>query len=138
MKPEALATLHAQSFSTTPRPWNPDEFRDMLASDGVELLTEAEAFAVVRHAGPEFELLTLAVPPAQRRQGLAARLLAKLEALACERGASDIFLEVAETNTAARALYAGAGYLQTGRREAYFRDANGRPVAALVLCKPLT
>ncbi len=52
----------------------------------------------------------LAVDPVHRREGIAQRLL-----LACERtveswGESDLYLHVLESNTAARRLYAKAGY----------------------------
>jgi ribosomal-protein-alanine N-acetyltransferase len=45
-----------------------------------------------------------------------------------------MFLEVAADNTAARALYAAAGYQQVGQRRGYY--AGG--IDALVLARPLT
>jgi ribosomal-protein-alanine N-acetyltransferase len=46
-------------------------------------------------------------------------------------------LEVAETNGAARAVYAQAGFTQTGRRRGYYRGADGAAVDALVLVRKL-
>lgn len=44
-----------------------------------------------------------------------------------------MYLEVADRNGAARALYARAGYVPAGRRRGYYRDGDD----ALVLRKPL-
>lgn len=45
-----------------------------------------------------------------RGRGVAARLFAEVEAIACERGACKLTLEVLEGNTAARALYEKLGF----------------------------
>ena len=55
-------------------------------------------------------LTAVAVAPEARRQGLGARLCAGLTAWGTERGAQQVYVQVAEDNTAARALYAGAGF----------------------------
>ena len=44
-----------------------------------------------------------------------------------------MFLEVAETNVAARALYARAGFTVTGRRRAYYHTPDGAAVDAVVM-----
>ena len=41
---------------------------------------------------------------------------------AAARGATEVFLEVAESNAAARALYAKAGAQEVGRRRRYYAD----------------
>ena len=82
-------------------------------------------------------MLTLAVDPAHQRQGHGQKLLASFEAEAMKRGAQVAFLEVAEDNTAARALYQSAGYSESGRRPAYYHPPQGAKIAALVLRKPL-
>lgn len=137
MTPEALAALHAAAFTDTPRPWSAAEFASLLAEPTVRLAAEPEGFALVRLAGPEAELLTLAVAPAARRRGLATRLLARLSALATAAGAEEMLLEVAATNAAARALYARAGFVEVGRRPRYYTRASGPPLDALVLRRPL-
>ena len=63
--------------------------------------------------------------------------MAAWEAAALRRGAATAFLEVAEPNLAARALYARSGFHEAGRRRGYYRDPAGRAVDALVLSKPL-
>jgi len=53
------------------------------------------------------------------------------------RGATRVFLEVAETNAAARALYAAMGYERLGLRRGYYRDPAAGSVDALVLGRDL-
>lgn len=127
-----LATLHAACF-TTPRPWSEAEIADLLASRFCFLIEAPAGFLIGREIAGEAELLTVAVDPAVRRQGLGRRLLAGFAAEARARGAETAFLEVAEDNTAARALYAAAGWRGSGRRRGYYHSPDGQAVDALVL-----
>ncbi|WP_342773081.1 GNAT family N-acetyltransferase [Pararhodobacter zhoushanensis] len=138
MTPDALATLHGLCF-TAPPPWSVRSFANLLDSPFTFLTHAAQgrAFALGRVIAGEAELLTLATDPDARRQGLARAQLAAFDAGAKARGAGTAFLEVAEDNIAARALYEGAGWVQTGRRPAYYVAVDGRSVAALILCKSL-
>ncbi|PHQ98747.1 MAG: ribosomal-protein-alanine acetyltransferase [Marinosulfonomonas sp.] len=136
MTPAALAALHARCF-VTPRPWSADEFASMLASSGVFLQSSDAGFVLGREIAGEAELLTLAVDPALQRQGNGRALLAGFEAEATKRGATDAFLEVADNNTAACALYRAAGYTESGRRPAYYRPPTGPKTAAIIMRKRL-
>jgi ribosomal-protein-alanine N-acetyltransferase len=137
MGPAALAAIHALCFDGAPRPWSEAEFADLLASGNVVLVTRDAGFALARLAGPEAELLTIAVAPTARRRGNGRLLLAGIEAECAARGAVEIFLEVAESNRAARRLYAAAGYGQVGFRRDYYTEGGRRRVSALVLRKVL-
>ncbi|MBE3639409.1 GNAT family N-acetyltransferase [Mangrovicoccus algicola] len=136
MTPAEMAALHAASF-TTPRPWNEAEIAALLDGPGCFAALLPGGFALGRAIAGEAELLTIAVDPACRRQGLGRRLLAAFETAARDRGAERAFLEVAADNAAAEALYLGAGYGMAGRRRGYYRDPAGRPVDALVLSRDL-
>lgn len=136
MTPEDLAALHDRCF-THPRPWGAAEFSDLIAGPGAYLCGDRAGFALGRAIGGEAELLTLAVAPDVRRQGLGRALLAAFEAEARTRAADTAFLEVAADNAPARALYAGAGYDQAGRRPGYYTATDGSRIDALVLRKPL-
>lgn len=137
MTPDALAELHRACF-TYPRPWSAAEFAGLLAADGSFLLSHTGAFLLGRIAGPEAELLTLAVAPDHRRQGLATALVQEFATVSQARGASEAFLEVAADNKAASALYAACGFQQAGIRPNYYQGANGPPVAAIVMRRALT
>lgn len=136
MTPEALAALHAACF-TLPRPWSAPEIAALIADPLVFLIALPEGFIMGRAVLDEAELLTLAVAPQAQRRGLGRQLLAAFEDEARARGAATAFLEVAEPNTAARALYASAGYAQTGRRPRYYTGPGGLTQDALILSRPL-
>ncbi len=91
--------------------WMPD---DCLVA---ELGGHAIALLAVRETAPgEHEILNVAVRAAQRRQGVARRLLEHwLEGV---RG--EVFLEVRESNEAARTLYEALGFAVVGIRGEYY------------------
>ena len=133
MTPEALAALHARCFDAAPPPWSARDFENLLADPLTLLVIDDGGFALGRVIAPEADLLTLAVDPARRRQGLGRALVARLETAAAARGAATMFLEVAATNAPARALYAALGYAQAGLRRGYY----GPGIDALVLRRAL-
>lgn len=136
MTPDALAALHAKAFPDA-RAWAADEFAALLTQRGTRVIGDARAFVLIRTIADEAEILTLATDPAHRRQGLARAVLTKAETQAKADGAATMFLEVAEDNSPAQALYLQAGYAQVGRRPNYYLPKNAAPVSALVLRKPL-
>ena len=136
MTPDAMAELHAASF-TTPRPWSAAEFAQLLADPLCFSLVESQGFLIGRAVAGEAEILTLAVAPTARRQGVAARLVQGFLAAARDRDAASVFLEVAADNAAAISLYLQAGFGQTGRRKAYYAQPGAAPRDALVLARGL-
>ena len=84
-----------------------------------------------RHLGEEAEILDVAVPTRHRRKGYARLLLKNFLALAQKRGTSEIFLEVRESNVAARSLYHQFGFEAAGRRPNYYRN----PMEAALLLR---
>lgn len=130
--PEALAALHARAIAVPP-PWSAAAFAATLADPACFLCLQPGALLVGRAVAGEAEVLTLATDPSQRRRGLGRALLAAFEAEAARRGAAQAFLEVAADNAAARALYAGAGWAEVGRRPGYYPGG----VAALILRKAI-
>ncbi len=57
-----------------------------------------------------------------RQKGIGKRLFESLLAAARETNSSSVFLEVRESNAAARTLYEGVGFEPTGRRKSYYTD----------------
>ncbi len=114
-----MATLHATGFPP-PERWSAAMLADAMTQPGAIVLREPDAFLLGRVAAGEAELHTLVVDPARRRSGIARRLLADFAARARGDGATEAFLEVAEGNAPARALYAGAGWAPVGRRRGYY------------------
>lgn len=133
MTPSELAELHARCF-TVPRPFRAEEFADLLGAPASFLCAEPAGFAVGRAIAGEAELITLAVDPDQRRQGAGRRLVAAFLAGARHRGATMALLEVDARNSAAHALYRQTGFVEVGRRPAYYRHADGASDALVLRC----
>jgi ribosomal-protein-alanine N-acetyltransferase len=77
-----------------------------------------------RVAAGEAEILTLAVAPAARRQGIATALLDAARAQGKARGAAALFLEVSVANHPALELYRRFGFAAVGRRRRYYADSS--------------
>ena len=90
-------------------------------------------FALGRVVADEDELLTLAVDPMLRRQGIGADLMGQFLAKAKERAAQSVFLEVIDDNEAARALYLKTGFTVQGLRRGYYHFPNGMRRDAVVM-----
>lgn len=131
-----LAQVHAAAF-VMPRPWSGAEIADLLAGPLCFLVQEPDGFLIGRVVAGEAELLTVAVKPCAQGRGIGLRLVQGFVTQAASRGAETAFLEVAETNAAARAVYLRAGFAQTGRRRAYYHAADGTAVDALVLMRKI-
>lgn len=129
--------LHAQAF-TTPRPWSAAEFAALKARPECFMVTAPGGFLVASAVAGEAEVLTLAVVPEQRRQGIARGLVAGFLAQAAARGAQVAFLEVAADNAAALALYQAFGFAVAGRRKGYYLSPQGARIDAVVMTRHLT
>jgi Fur family ferric uptake transcriptional regulator len=124
----ALASLHVEAFEDA---WSAEALRALLDSPGVFALAVEDArrpigFILVRVAAEEAEILTLATSPEHRRRGVARALVRGVAELAAMGGAKALFLEVAEDNAAALALYASEQFAEVGRRAGYYARGAGR------------
>jgi ribosomal-protein-alanine N-acetyltransferase len=108
--------------------WSEAQYREMLSAPHRHLLLVADdagallGFVALQTATPEWELENLAVAPAARGRGIGRGLIAAAQDVARQQRAEAIHLEVRESNAAARVLYAGAGFAESGRRRAYYHD----------------
>jgi ribosomal-protein-alanine N-acetyltransferase len=135
----AIAKLHAASFH---RGWSEDELESLLVERNV--LTHRATvngrlvgFIMSRMAASEAEILSVAVAASYRGKGLARRMLNLHMGRLSGVGTRVIFLEVDESNAAARQLYRRAGFGEAGRREGYYAAADGKRATALVLRRDL-
>jgi ribosomal-protein-alanine N-acetyltransferase len=134
-----IAAIHNRAMDDA---WTPDSVARLLAMPG--------AFAVLAHPGAAaepaglilcvpggggLEIASLAVLEPQRRRGLAAALLARAVEHAAAADAEALDLEVRADNGAALALYRGHGFLEVGRRRAYYPARAGRPAADAILMR---
>jgi ribosomal-protein-alanine N-acetyltransferase len=132
----AVTSIERASFSD---PWSAASFRDLIARDGILFhVVETDdaptgehgeergerggiiAFVVVYVMAGEAEVANLAVSTLARRRGVGKLLMRHvLESLA-KRGVHSLFLEVRESNVAARALYDAFAFETVGRRSRYY------------------
>jgi ribosomal protein S18 acetylase RimI-like enzyme len=78
-------------------------------------------FLVGRHIPPEWELENIVVVSTARRGGIGTLLLDALLLRARETNSDSVFLEVRDSNLAARTLYEKAGFELPGRRKSYYK-----------------
>ena len=122
----ALARLHAICFPDDR--WNEKALAELLTMAGASghVVEDEEegrplGFILDLIIANDAEILTLAVAPACRRQGVGRALLADLFERAWRCGARSVGLEVAADNMAARLLYESCGFAPGGRRRGYYR-----------------
>lgn len=131
----ALARIHAASFE---RGWKEEEIANLAQKPGSKtFVCEQEAniggFVLLQAAADECEIVSIAVEKARRRTGIGRLLVAHVAEFAQRNGIKKLFLEVAEDNLDAIALYESAGYAVYNRRKAYYRRWHGRAVDALMM-----
>jgi [ribosomal protein S18]-alanine N-acetyltransferase len=129
----SMATLHAESFEAA---WDEATLQDFIVSDLV-LVSDADGvlngFIIVRHLFEEAEVLSLCVKGAARQKGLGTALVAAAFILLTNLGVQKLFLEVAEDNHSALALYRRMGFSQIARRKAYYERRTGPAIDALIM-----
>lgn len=133
---EAVVAIEERSFSA---PWSRSAFERLLAQPTAGALVAEEGrdvagYAVFWTVADEAELGNLAVRPEARRRGLGRRLVRAVGRAARRAGAATLYLEVRESNEAARALYRELGFRNVARRRGYYRSP---PEDALVLRRGL-
>ena len=131
------ALLALESSAVSAAHWSEAEYHRLLAEAGrAVLLIEEDAvqgFIVGRDLGPEWEIENIVIAGSEQRHGLGSRLVEELLSLARRRGAQAVFLEVRESNRAARALYSRMGFTESGRRKSYYRN----PEEDALVCRKL-
>jgi ribosomal-protein-alanine N-acetyltransferase len=135
----SVAAIEQASFGD---PWSAGSFRSLVANPAVVFVVAATGatgatvvgYAVAWFAADEAELANLAVAASARGRGVGALLLDAVLAEAAHRGAATVYLEVRESNAAARRLYASRSFAEVGRRRRYYHNP---AEDALVLARPI-
>jgi ribosomal-protein-alanine N-acetyltransferase len=108
--------------------WTEGFVRDMLRDPDVRTLVVEDgtpiAYLMLRYTqGHEMaELLSLAVSPQYRRQGIGRRLMGSMERVAAGSGAGTVMLCVRPDNLEAVNLYLSQGYEVLARCQGYYED----------------
>ncbi len=86
----------------------------------LEEKTTILAFLVARTVGDTWELENIVVAHDERRRGLGSRILSEFLGMARREQVTALFLEVRESNQAARAFYEKWAFEKTGCRINYY------------------
>ena len=122
-----LATYEKELFPYSP--WSTSQFKEEFAGiPTTRYMSVAESGnKVVGYCGVflpapgvEADILTVAVQPDFRRQGIAREFMRQIEQWSKERGASAMMLEVEQSNSAAIELYTSLGYMKISVRMDYY------------------
>jgi len=116
-----VGELEARCFSA---PWSVDGIRETLDEGGSGTVLHRGdllvGYLLTRRLPVGVEILKLGVEPNQRRRGFARRLVQDGLRRWTADGVESVWLEVRESNNAARRLYAGYGFVEVGRRPHYY------------------
>ena len=121
---DAVAAIEEKSFAM---PWKRDDFwREATNELATYIVGELDG-KIIAYAGAwvsfnQAEVMSVAVEPELRGQGIGTILFGELIRLVKERGATSITLEVRPSNTAAIKLYESFGLRSVGRRRGYYID----------------
>jgi ribosomal-protein-alanine N-acetyltransferase len=126
--PRRLVLMMDESADAVERGSKPGNFRSARSP--------TLGFLVANQIGLDWELENIVIAPASRRKGLATRLLTALLTRARETNSDAVFLEVRESNHAARALYGRLGFEESGRRTRYYANPEENAVLYRLTLKP--
>lgn len=134
-----MSRIHISNFV---RGWKTEEIRELMEKPGTKGFVDDRdgiraGFAIIRMVEDECEIISIAVSKTSLRQGVGGKLLEFLEKYVKREGLKTLFLEVAEDNDAARALYHKAGFEEFGKRKDYYVRWHGRGVDAIMMRKSL-
>ena len=119
---DAVLAIEGASFAV---PWTRATFRGLMERRSSGLwVAESDGrvvgYAVVWAVLDQAELGNVAVADGYRRRRVASRLVETVLSWLRERGVREVFLEVRESNEAARRLYEAHGFTAVGRRAGYY------------------
>lgn len=127
---EAPHGIHVKSFR---HGWDREMFQSFLqdpqvtgfAARPVDQPHKLTGFVLARLVAGEAEILSIAVDPDYRKPGTGYALMDALLRHLHPSRVEMLFFEVDELNTAARALYRGFRFTETGRRPGYYQSQSG-------------
>lgn len=128
--PEDITAIRAlEEQAPTAAHWGERDYAQLLSVTGknhVVLVAEQpegiEGFLVGSCIGPEWEIENVVVADAVHTRGIGTQLVLEYMRRARAGTADAIFLEVRQSNAAARKLYEKCGFLKIGCRKCYYSD----------------
>jgi len=121
---EQVAEIEAASFSV---PWSLRAFTDTVEKDNFRYFVAEETGEILGYCGflfvlDEAEIPNVCVKSSARKQGVGKQMMQVMIEEAGKLGISMLFLEVRESNTAARRLYESLGFEENGIRKNFYEQ----------------
>lgn len=117
------------SQTVTAAHWSESQYRSLLSTTEhgrigwvIEEDAVLQGFLVARSVDREWEIENIAVAESDRRRGLGTGLLSEFLDFIRREGATSVFLEVRESNHAARAFYEKWSFIESGHRPRYYAN----------------
>ena len=126
---DAVAIFELEKEIFTKEAWSLAQVKDELgggrrlyigAIDGDATSGKIVGYGGIALSGESADIHTVAVVEKFRRQGIAKRLMARLERWAKDQGASEFLLEMRVGNVEAKPLYQSLGYREVRVRKDYY------------------
>ena len=137
MRAEDLAAVVEIEVASFPTPWNRGHFLHEMQRNPYSINRvlrrddRVVGYVSVWALDGELQVNKIAIAPAERGKKLGRLLLARLLRLARDTNCRKVTLEVRPGNVAARKLYAGQGFRESGRRADYY----GPGEHAVLMCR---
>lgn len=133
------AQIHKDGFY---RSWKAQEIKDLIEKPmifGLKVQSHNNllGFILWSEASDEAEILTLVIHPSHQRQGLSTLLLQSFFSLLMKKMITKIFIEVAEDNRGAIALYKSLDFIYLNQRPNYYSRDGGQYCTAMIYVKEL-
>ena len=119
-----MAAIEAESFSL---PWSLSAFTNTVEKENFRYFVAEKAGEILGYCGflfvlDEAEIPNVCVKASARKQGVGRQMLTVLIEEALRLGIATLFLEVRESNVAARRLYESLGFVENGIRKNFYEQ----------------
>ncbi len=127
-RPDDAPAIHKLELEYFSDPWGERDIFSAISTEGAMCYSAVDeegsivAYVIARLIAPEAEIYRVAVRADKRRRGIGYRLLDYAMKSERGKGLETTFLEVRESNVAARNLYHSYGFRQIGERKNYYKD----------------
>ena len=121
---EQVAAIESASFSM---PWSLKAFTDTVEKENFRYFVAEEAGEILGYCGflfvlDEAEIPNVCVKASARKQGIGKQMMSVLVEEAAKLGITTLYLEVRESNAAARTLYKSLGFAEEGIRKNFYEQ----------------
>ncbi|MBE6626841.1 MAG: ribosomal-protein-alanine N-acetyltransferase [Ruminococcaceae bacterium] len=126
--PDQIDKIYQIENSSFTDPWSYKSFEEAIFSPNTTIYVvnsssgDVLGFSCLLIIDYEAEILNIAVDGNYRKQGIGRLLAEHMINICISKEVEDIFLEVRDSNTAARGLYEKVGFKQIGRRKNYYSN----------------